>query len=249
MRAQLATDHKTEIFEAGLQSVGFSVDTAEINDPKPEDVLIVWNRKPTNIDKIKRFEAAGCRVFVAENGYIGADSEGNRLICLALNRHLGRGTWFVGAEARYKKQNFEINPWRQKRGDEIVILGQRGIGDATDGAWAEKLAETLKHMTKRPIRIRHHPGKNPPAIEPDLLKAHAVVTWASAAAIKAIAFGIPCFHLMPGWVGAQASVYGIDDLEKPYLKSPFNMFHRLSWAQWTADEVANGKAFTAFASL
>lgn len=241
MRAQISTDHKTEYFEEGLQRLGYKTTLGDIHEPEKNDVLIVWNRKSSNIDKIKRFEKAGSRVIVSENGYIGTDENGARLICLALSHHLGKGRWFIGKAPRHHNHHFKIKPWR-KNGEEIVILAQRGIGESTDLMWAELLCEKLIKQTKRSIRIRPHPGKDPPALEPDLDRAYAVITYASAAAIKAIAYGVPAFYLMPEWVGKQGAVFGTD-IEKPFKGDRTPMFHTVGWAQWTPDEVWTGKAF------
>jgi hypothetical protein len=69
------------------------------------------------------------------------------------------------------------------------------------------------------------------------------VTWGSGAAIKAIAAGIPVFHELECWIGAEAATFGINDLEHPFLGDRHLMFHRISWAQWTAEELASGEPF------
>jgi hypothetical protein len=248
MKAQIATDHKVEFFLSGLKAAGYKADMAEIHDPKKDDILVVWNRKPSNIDKVTRFEAAGARVIIAENGYIGHADDGARLISLALWHHLGKGWWYVGDEKRYLKHHISVQPWRDG-GREIVILAQRGIGEATDQTWAEELCRKLQKMTSRPVRVRAHPGKDPHPLEPDLDDAHAVVTYASGAAIKAIAYGVPCFYMMPDWIGAPAAVFGVDDLECPYKGDRRKMFHRIGWAQWTPDEISSGEAFKGLLKL
>ncbi len=247
MKAQIATDHKNELFEAGLYALGYDTTWGDIYEPKKNDVLIVWNRKSSNIDKCERFERAGCRVIVAENGYIGYADDGSRLISLSLSHHLGKGRWYVGDHARHHNHNFEIKPWREG-GDEIIVLAQRGIGEATDLMWAELLCQKIQKMTKRPVRLRPHPGKSPPPLEPDLENAHAVITYASAAGIKSIAYGVPAFYLMPDWIGSPAAVYGTD-IEKPFMGDRQPMFHRLGWSQWTATEVSSGEAFRGLLSL
>lgn len=70
-----------------------------------------------------------------------------------------------------------------------------------------------------------------------------MVTWASGAAIKAIIEGIPVFYEFNDWIGAPAARYGIDDTENPFLGDRNPMLHRLSWAQWTAEEIASGEPF------
>jgi hypothetical protein len=69
------------------------------------------------------------------------------------------------------------------------------------------------------------------------------VTWGSGAAIKAIAAGIPVFHELKCWIGAEAAQFGIEDLEHPFLGDRHLMFHRLSWAMWTSEELESGEPF------
>jgi len=249
MKAQVIADHKGDLFQQGAAAAGYRlVDMFDDYYPKKEDILIAWNRKPSNIERINRYEAVGARVIIAENGYIGKADDGSKLIAMALSHHLGAGRWHVGAERRHLKQNFEILPWR-KPGDEIVILAQRGIGESKDLAWSIQLQQQIRAVTKRPVRVRAHPGKSHEPVEPDIVNAHAVVTWASAAAIKAIAFGVPAFYMMPSWIGAAAAVQGINKIEEPFRGDREYMFHRLGWSQWTPDEVRSGEPFKYLGAL
>lgn len=127
------------------------------------------------------------------------------------------------------------------------MLLQRGIGEqgvAMPHEWRLDIERRLKAVTKRPIVIRGHPGIDGAApTEPDFRNVHAVVTWASGAAIKAIAAGVPVFHEFDRWIGAPAARFGIDKIEEPYLGDRLPMFRRLAWAQWTAAEIAKGEPF------
>ena len=44
------------------------------------------------------------------------------------------------------------------------------------------------------------------------------------------------------WIGAPAATCNWD-IERPYLGDRDVMLHRLSWAQWTWDEISSGEAF------
>lgn len=250
-KAYVIANHKVDLFLKGLNAAGYLATTNYPPDKiKSGDILLAWNRKESTDKMIAQFEKAGGKVFIAENGYIGKDNQGNRLISLALSKHLGLGKWPVFYEQRFLSHNFEIQEWKSG-GDEIVILGQRGIGLASSGYdWPYAVYHELKHKTKRPIKIREHPGKNPETSLEDALKnAHCVVTYSSSAGIQAIAQGIPCFHMLKGWIGQDASIYGIDNLESPFKGDRMPMFHKLSWAQWTQEEIATGEAFRCFSTL
>jgi len=237
--------YRRDLFLAGLARCGYAVDQPPKQNPDPCDVLLVWNRHNLNDEFAKRYEAAGARVLVAENGFIGTDGHGHQLFALALWHHLGAGSWREGAEDRWAPLNVPMRPWRAV-GDEIVVLPQRGIGPlgvAMPRDWTEKVVERLKSVTHRPVRVRIHPGKSRTDPWPDLQNAWAAVTWASGAGIKAILYGVPVFHELPNWIGAPAARFGINDIEAPFLGDRLPMLRRLAWAQWRLAEIAAGEPF------
>lgn len=240
MRAHIIAEHKAKTLARGFKAAGYKL---VVDNPNPgaDDVLVAWNRKHSSESQIRRYEKAGAKVIIAENGYIGRDNNGNKLIALAHNYHLGNGRWFIGDEPRHQNHNFEIKPWRAG-GDHIVLLGQRGIGNSKRIEWYKEQQKKIQLLTRRLVRLRAHPGKDPTPLEPDIENAHAVITWSSSAAIHAMAFGVPAFHLMPGWIGEWASRFGIDELENPWLGDRVPMFHRIGWAQWTPEEIMSGEA-------
>lgn len=234
-------------FAAGLRAAGFDVGLNVPARPRPDDVLLTWNRHGARDYSARLFETAGATVIVAENGWIGRAPDGGKMYALCLWHHNGRGAWQVGAEDRFAALGVDLVPWRA-RGDRVVILAQRGIGApgvAMPRGWVEGTAKALKARTARPVVIRNHPGNDTdgkPPIADAVAGAHCVVTWASGAAIKAIAAGVPCFYGLPDWIGAPAAVpLAGCNLERPFLGDRLPMFHRLSWAQWSAAEIETGK--------
>jgi hypothetical protein len=235
---------RTEFFTKGLKAAGYEIGT-NYSKPEKNDVLLVWNTNHINKPIRAHFTNAGARVVVAENGYIGTDDNGRRLVSLALNGHAGKGQWNVGAEKRHLKHNFEIKPWRQN-GENIVVLAQRGIGEAKDLDWAEETARQIRGFTGKPVIVRAHPGKKEQAIknplEPFLNEAYCCATWSSGAGIKAIAYGVPVMYFMEGWIGGYAASYGLS-LDRLYRSDREILFHKIGWAQWTIDEIESGQAF------
>lgn len=241
------SNHKNELFLEGLRAAGLKVrDGLPMGNIQAGDVLIAWNRKEVFEKTIAKFEANGGRVIIAENGFIGRDDEGNRLLSMAFSRHHGLGIWPIGEEKRHLKQNIIIEDWRPA-GKEIVILGQRGIGETSvKHDWALSAYQFLRHKYKMPIRIRQHPAKDKSRpIEDDLQNAYAVITFSSSAAIKAIAAGVPAFYCLKGWIGKDAAVFGMDSMLEPYRGCREMMFHKIGWHQWTQKEIATGEAFRA----
>lgn len=237
--------YRRESFRQGLRRLGYEVGAPPKSNPRPDDVLLVWNRNGPNDVHAARYQAAGARVIVAENGYIGADANGHQLYALALWHHLGAGEWKEEPKDRWSRLNIDLHPWRA-HGDEIVVLPQRGIGPkgvAMPRDWTADVVSRLKRFTKRPVRVRQHPGKSRTDPLVDLRSAWAAVTWASGAGIKSIVYGVPVFHEMPEWIGKPAARSSVSELENPFLGDRLPMLRRLAWAQWTVDEIAQGEPF------
>jgi hypothetical protein len=233
-----ALHYRRDAFCRGLEAAGYVV-LPRINDPRPGDILVLWNRYGSGHAEATRFERGGARVVVAENGYFGKSWRGGTWYALALGHHAGVGKWNVGESERWDSWNVELAPWRS--GTETLILGQRGIGEpgiASPVRWAERTQQRIGG------RIRPHPG-NGAAKTPllaDLARAAVVVTWASSAALIALAAGVPVFYEMPNWIGAPAC-RPLSEWGEPKRGDRLNMFRRLAWAQWEIREIESGAAF------
>lgn len=219
----------------GLKAAGYTL-ADSIPDPKPSDVLVIWNRYGRFDEEAKRFERSGAKVWVTENGWLGKDWNGGEWFALSEGHHAGAGKWKERGD-RWDAWGVRLSPWRH--GTETVILAQRGIGEpgiASPVGWAEN--------TQRRIggRIRQHPGKHQGPIEPDLANAEKVVTWNSGAALKALMCGVPVWHDFPKWIGASAASRIGDPLVRDDEKR-LAMFRRLAWAMWTLDEIRTGEPF------
>jgi hypothetical protein len=234
--------YRRDAFDEGLKRAGYEIHS-HIANPGPGDVLVIWNRYSRWHIEARRFEAAGARVVVAENGYLGKSWLGGEWFALAIGHHGGSGQWVDGGPARWDSLGVEMGPWRE-RGTNTVILGQRGIGEpgiASPDGWAESARRQLGQG-----RIRPHPGKGSHAVDlaRDLADANMVVTWASSAALLALLWGIPVRYACPGWIGAGASIPLMS--EGPLKRDDearLAMFRRLAWAQFSLDEVRTGYPF------
>lgn len=237
--------YRRDAFEHGLKRLGYEIAPKPLLYPEPGDVLVIWNRKPSDEGFARTYEKAGAEVIVAENGYVGRAPDGDKLYALALGHHNGIGAWPSGGPERWERLGVDLAPWRSI-GRDVVILPQRGIGErgvAMPLTWTAQMYDGLKARTSRPISIRRHPGVA--KLEPyeALMTAHAAVTWASGAAIKAIVAGVPVFYGLEGWIGAAAASRDINRLETPPLPDRLPMLHRLAWAQWSILEIHSGEAF------
>lgn len=225
-------------FTEGLQAAGFAV-VGDVPSPRPGDVVLTWNRTSSRDAEARRFATAGATVLVAENNYLGIRG----WYALARDHHAGLGRWPQGDGARWAALGVELEPWRAD-GAEVVILGQRSIGEkgiASPHGWEESVRRKICG------RVRKHPGKARHAAIPldqDLRAARCVVTWASAAALRALAMGIPVFYGLPGWIGAAAArpIAEFDQVPKRDDAARLAMFERLAWAMAPIDEIRSGEA-------
>lgn len=233
--------YRADQFAEGLRRHGYQVEAKWQRAPRPDDLLVIWNRTRSFDPIAEIYEAVGARVLVAENGYLDRGPRGAKYYALALGAHNGAGRWFVGSEPR-----FEINdrPWREV-GSKVLALPQRGIGQrgvAMPSSWPSLIVDRLRRLTDREIVFRQHPGhqKHSPPI--DFADIWCAVTWGSGAAIKALQAGIPVFYELPTWIGQAAAAPLVDDLESCHTPDRQPLWTRVSWAQWTLEEIASGEA-------
>lgn len=235
-----ALHYRKAAFCAGLQAAGYTLADA-IPRPAPDDVLVIWNRYGGFHEHASRFEVVGARVLVAENGYLGKSWRGGEWFALAEGHHGGAGRWPYGGPERWDGWGVDLAQWRTY-GNEVVILGQRGIGEPGLGSppgWEYR----VRTRFQCPARIRPHPGvKGGANLLNDLKNAQAVVTWSSGAALLALMAGIPVWRDNSWWIGAKAAAPIGDPLMRDD-DARLEMFRRLAWANWTLEEVRTGEPF------
>jgi hypothetical protein len=232
--------YRRDTFTAGLEAAGFEV---FVTIPKPEhdDVLLIWNRYSGFDEMARYYEARGARVLVVENCPLGNDLNGGSY-ALALGQvALTGGRFPTNCMDRWGSFGIDLKPWR--RGGETLILGQRGIGGPetrSPANWAETIRGRIDG------RIRAHPGMvtTGPTLADDLKAAGRVVTWSSAAAVQALAAGVPVWYAHPGFVGAAAGrpIAEWPGEDKRDDEARLAVFRRLAWAIWTLDEIRRGDA-------
>lgn len=252
--------YRKQAFDKGLQAVGFEVKAGPPTlGMKKEDVLLIWNRYGTTHELALMAERSGATVVVAENGYLGKGGTSPKFdvhpggpkpwhyYSLSVGWHNGRGRWPTGGPERFRALDVELKPWREN-GEHILICPNRsfGVGEQVmSPEWASIYANGLKGLTKRPIRIRTHPGNNAPMkpLEEDLKNAWAVVVWSSSVACHALLEGLPTYIEAPYQVLKSASASG--PIENPILPDRLPHFESMAWHQWTCEEIESGEPFRA----
>lgn len=230
--------YRRQCFDQGLQAAGFKLVPA-LADPRPGDLLVIWNRYGGFHEHAQIFERAGAGVLVVENGLLGKGWRGGEWFSLSLGHCAGAGEFKPAGPERWDSWAVPLAPWLAG-GRETVIFGQRGIGEpgvASPLAWAEGVAWSIGG------RIRPHPGTGDEIpLAKDLANARQVITWHSAAALQALMLGVPVWFDCPTWIGASAA--------RPLAEWPgqpkrddaarLEMFRRLAWCCCTLDEIKTG---------
>lgn len=240
--------YRRDAFEAGLTRAGYIVSGEPRGTPQPEDILVLWNRYGRYHEQALKFERAGARVVVAENGAFGREWGGQAWYSLTLKNPLAGGQWPDGGPKRWDSFGVNLCEWRNP-GSEVIILAQRGIGPpgvAQPTGWERRVHERILGSSKQPVRIRAHPGERPCIpLEKDLENACCVVTWASGAAFKALLWGVPVVYGYPEWIGREAAT-PLALMHESLNRSQtarLALMRRLSWATWRIPELEKGLPF------
>lgn len=243
--------YRADGFKQGLAAAGFDV-RGMPSSIERGDVLLIWNRYGEHDQLATQVEAAGGVVLVAENGYVapgGASPHGmatRSWYALALGGHNGSGRWVFGGYERWEALNVPLLPFRDDDGGHILVCPNRSFGRPDLIMPPEWAAHVCKRLAREPggreIRLRPHPGNNPPAkpLAEDLAGARACVIWSSSAGVHALIAGVPVICEGPRWICRGAS--GATLLDADYMGPQHRAFELrlLAWAQWHIDEIASG---------
>lgn len=237
--------YKAAVWAEGLRRHGYTVEAKWQRTPRPDDLLVLWNRSRAFEPIAQIYERHGARVVIAENGFT-RQVDGGKHYALFLDRHNGAGRWFVGEGLRHP---IAEQPWRSS-GRHVLVLPQRGIGSpgvAMPNTWGQAVLKRLQAMTDRPIVLRAHPGHRktgqPDTLPRDLENAHCAVTWGSGAGVKALQAGVPVFHELGHWIAAPAARRLDGQVENCDTPERRIAWERISWAQWNLAEIGTGEAF------
>lgn len=223
---------------AGLDACGYQVGDAN----EAVDVSVVWGGRTK--------DPKGAHVIVAENGYI--DGAGGPYVALGRGGHNGAGRPANRNGARLWRLGLNIKPWR-KDGDHILICPSRGLQTGSEpqpDGWTEATIAALRKVTKRPIRVREHPGnwksrarQVQASLESDLRNAWATVIWNSAAGVRSLIEGVPVIYCAKHWICGEAAGTALCDIEAPLMPERDPALACMAASQWTLPEIASGEAF------
>lgn len=235
--------YRADAFTSGLQRLGYKVSA----DVARCDVLVTWNRNSSKDRFAQAVLKRGGRVLVAENAYLGNGFTNERAYSLSEGEHSGPGKWPFLDKLRWHTFGYPLLDPKTEGDGSVLLLVQRGIGSpvtAQPFGYATKMEGALSKHYK--VRVRKHPGKSEThPLEDALRGCSAVATWASGAAVRAVAMGYPCYYGLHKWVLADCSC-PLWDIKKPFVLDAHKRqvaFERLAWCQWRLSELASGFAF------
>ena len=152
---------------------------------------------------------------------------------------------------RFAALGIPIAPWR-RQGAHVVVCPQSEsfMHDIAKypGDWLHDTTQRLRAASPlRELRVRawsSDKGALASTLAQDLVNAHALVTWSSAAAVTAILAGVPafCSAFCAAWPIANKSLALIEHPERPDGRE--NWAGVLADNQWTINELRSGKAWS-----
>lgn len=197
-------------------------------------------------------------VIVLETGYLNRGDGENHHYAAGWNGLNGRAD-FKNHDMpgdRAKLLGVELKHYREK-GTHIVLCGQvpwdASVQHTDHRVWIAATARGLTKYSNRPVVFRPHPkvkslpvegvGFSKLSLAEDMIGAHAVVTFNSNSAVEALVAGYPVFADDPGSMVWGVCNKSIIDVENPKYPERRQWLDNLCYAQWTLDEMRQGKAW------
>jgi hypothetical protein len=230
---------------------------------EPSDVAVVFGVSKSRIPmswprgKVISSQRSGNRdVVVLETGYINRGAGETHHYAAGLNGLNGRAnfrnTGMPGDRAT--RLGIELKPYAQ--GDTVVLCGQVPWDASVEGsdhvAWLKACAKALNNCS-RPVVFRPHPaatlapidgcGYSTRPLSDDLQNAWAVVTYNSNSGVEALVAGVPVFAFDEGSMVWPVCNKSLSAIESPCLPDRQQWLNDLSYAQWTLDEMKEGRAW------
>lgn len=255
--------HKTLMaFRDGVQGSGETVFLNPVDRYQPCDVAVVFGVRKKAVqlsrhrgDIIDLHKKLNKPVIVIDSGYVKRDE----YFMVGLNGLNGRADFKNQScpSDRWESLGAELRPWREDGGHVLVcaqIPWDASVQDTDHIAWCNETVSRIRERTARKIVFRPHPKcaakvdyrvnadlVSAGPIEADLENAHCVVTFSSNSGVDAALAGVPVFADDPGsmaWPVANKSFAWID---APVRPSREKWAHNLAYAQWTIEEMKEGK--------
>lgn len=182
--------------------------------------------------------------YMIDNTYFDAVRQTSFRVTRNRMQHTGHGQ---SDGRRFQALGVQIKPWRN--GSHIVVCPQSDSFmqmAGFDGDWTTCVVERLANLTDREIRVRRwarNKTQQARSLQADLVNAHAVVVWSSAAAVTALLEGIPVV-VEADDCAARPMAGRLEQIEALPRPDRENWLGVLADNEWTIDELTNGTAWS-----
>jgi len=258
------------VFAALIEHLRAKGEEIYINEDRDCDIAVIWSvlwlgRMAANKKIWDSFQAKNKPVVVMEVGGL----KRNTTWKMGING-INRDADFANQtfdNKRWPLFNIEMKPWKQT-GNVIIICGQHDTSQQWKknprmSNWIEQQIKEIRKYSQKPILIRPHPRNNfdfdekkytnvrikkpqrdwttydDTDFKKTLKSTWAVVNHSSNPAIESVINGIPVF------VSESSLCYDVgnanlSDIEKPAMPSRLNWANKLSYTEWTTQEIRDG---------
>jgi hypothetical protein len=240
--------HWCRAFQEGLRRHGIRADIHAPLDRVDCDLAVFWGHR--HADVIRRQQ--GKDYLVMEQGYLG---ERLKNISLGFNGLNGQATFYNGSPRRADKWRHLLKPWHT--GEYYLVVGQVNGDASLQGRdindWLAEVAGQTKGL---PVMFRPHPlgrgyaryfDEHTGTLAEALAGAKAIISYSSTAGVDAILSGTPTYaahKCSMVWDVAQ------HDISLPPIQPDRTVWlERMSWCQWTENEIIKGEAWEHLQSL
>lgn len=258
------------VFAALIEHLRAKGEEIYINEDRDCDVAVIWSvlwlgRMAGNKKIWDSFQTKNKPVVVMEVGGL----KRNTTWKMGING-INRDADFANQtfdNKRWPLFNIEMKPWKQT-GNVIIICGQHDTSQQWKknprmSNWIEQQIKEIRKYSQKPILIRPHPRNNfdfdekkytnvrikkpqrdwttydDTDFKKTLKSTWSVVNHSSNPAIESVINGIPVF------VSESSLCYDVgnanlSDIEKPAMPSRLTWANKLSYTEWTTQEIRDG---------
>lgn len=242
---------------AGMGARGVTVTFGAFDEPAAGDVAVVWGWRQGRV--IEACRSAGRPILVMERGHLGDRMHWTSVGWGGLGRRATYG--FRDDGGRRFQQNFAMEPIGAGIRHVLVcgqVEGDAALGDTSPQAWAQMVTDQLRRRghsvvyRPHPLTKRHGDHWCPvgAAMSPDddlldsLVGARACVTFNSTAGVEAGLAGYPVVAMDEGSMAWPIASHSVRQAFRiPDAGERRSWASRLSWTQFTPEEIRSGFAW------
>lgn len=254
-------------FIKGVENLGLKVKIRAEHeyDREETDIAVVYSQykrklHSSSYPRLRIYQQhPRSKLIVLERGYLRRD----KYHSVGIGGVNGNATFpipvFPSSE-RFDKLGLEVK--QNTSGENILVAGQVPWDSTVQHVdyvkWVHGTLRELSSISFRKIVWRPHPlQKNAikipndlknvvtstKSLEEDLAEAHACVTFCSNTSVDAVLAGVPIFVMDPNGIAWEVANKNLKDIECPKQVNSMAFLNRLSFCQWSLEELESGKCF------